>query len=253
MKNRMIVDGHDLFTEFGLVMGDDMSLRPPAVKENLLENPGGDGPIDFTEATGTVLFERREQEFLFGVVNPADFEATKSAVMSFLHGRWHDYELTFDHGYTYSGRFFVDEHYSKIHFGFIRVTVSANPYKSGGLVTHEADAQAGVTVHLQPGRGRVRPVIESQMPCHVICNGVDVVLPAGSHTAIGLYVERGASDMYLNTGGYGNGGNTTWADVDALKNSDIDALAWYQLMWLNGNPSDNPAYHVRVSYEIKEL
>lgn len=250
------VGGVDIESRFGVMLTDESTFNPPPVKRCMLERPGGDGSLDVTEAFGDVLYGDREDRLVFLVDSPpSEFERVKTDVARFLHGRSYDYQLTSDPGYTYRGRFVVDEWYQQACFQKMIVNVYANPYKSAGTKVHTVDAQAGANVRLLPGRGRVRPVFESQMPCHVVANGVDVVLPPGSHTAVGLTIRDGASDVYVNTGGSIRGGTTTWGDLKArgLTWGDLKGKRWHEVMYMAGAPAPNEAYRVKIAYEVLEL
>ena len=120
---------------------------------------------------------------------------------------------------------------------------------------HEVDAQAGAHLTLSPGRGRVQPVFESKMPIHVIANGVDATLPAGSHTAVGLSINSDAAEVYVNTGGSVRGGSTTWGDLKemGLTWGQLKGKRWHEVMWLKEQPVANDAYKVKIAYEVKEL
>lgn len=252
----VIVGGVDLEARFGLRLTNDSEFNPPRPKRYLLDLPGGDGSLDVTEAFGDVLYEDREDVLVFHVAadpGAQAFARLKTEVFRFLHGRALDYVLPFDPGYVYHGRFAVDEAYMRMHHRRIKATVTANPYKSAGVKTHEVDAQAGAHLVLKPGRGRVRPVFESQMPIHVISNGVDAVLPAGSHTAAGLSIRDGESEVYVNTGGAVKGGNTAWGDLKGKKWGDLKGKKWHEAMWLVGPPEPSGPYRVKIAYEVLEL
>lgn len=252
----IVIDGVDVESRFGLILTDESVFSPPVVKTYLLDLPGGDGSLDATEAFGDVLYNNREDVLVFLVDSPpSEFERVKTDVARFLHGRVCNYTLSADPGYTYRGRFEVDEYYQKACFQKIKIKVTADPYKSADIKVHEVDAQAGAHLTLKPGRGRVQPVFESQMPIHVIANGVDVVLPAGSHTAVGLTIRDGASEVYVNTGGSGEGGSATWGDISAesLSWGSLNGKRWHEVMWIAGEPAPNDAYKVKIAYEVKEL
>lgn len=254
--NDVTVSGVVLEERFGLRLTGESEFKPPKPKMRMIDIPGGDGALDATEAFGDVLYENREHVMVFSVPTGAgDFERIKTDVARFLHGRLFDYVLGFDRGYVYRGRFEVDEWYSRMHLRRIKVKVTANPYKSAGTKVHEVDAQAGAQLRLLPGRGRVRPVFESRMPCHVVANGVDVVLPPGSHTAVGLTIRDGASDVYVNTGGSIRGGTTTWGDLKerGLTWADLKGKRWHEIMYMAGAPAPNEAYRVKIAYEVLEL
>lgn len=254
----VVVNGVDLEARYGLRLTGESEFNPPAPKSYLLDLPGGDGSLDVTEAFGDVLYENREDTMVFFVsADPGarEFERIKSDLARFLHGRAFDYALPHDPGYVYHGRFSVDEAYMRMHYRRIKIKVTADPYKSAGVKVHEVDAQAGAHLVLKPGRGRVSPVFESKMPVHVIADGVDAVLPAGSHTAVGLSIRDGASEVYVNTGGSSKGGTTTWGDVReaGLTWGDVAKMRWHELMYLKGAPPENDAYKVKIAYQVKEL
>lgn len=252
----VVVNGVDLESRYGLRLTGDSEFNPPQPKSYLLDLPGGDGSLDVTEAFGDVLYENREDTMVFYVVadpGAGAFERLKTDLFRFLHGRAYDYTLPFDPGYIYHGRFSVDEAYMRMHYRRIKIKVVSNPYKSAGWKTHNVDAQAGAHLVLHPGRGRVRPVFESKMPVHVISNGVDVTLPAGSHTAVGLTIRSGAAEVYVNTGGSIRGGSTRWSDLAGKTWGDLKGKRWYEAMWVEAPPAVNESYQVKIAYEVLEL
>lgn len=252
----VIVGGVDLEARFGLRLTNDSEFNPPKPKRYLLDLPGGDGSLDVAEAFGDVLYEDREDTMVFSCrADPGAeaFERLKTDLLRFLHGRMYDYGLPFDPGYVYHGRFSVDEAYMRMHYRRVKVVVVANPYKSAGVKVHEVDAQAGAHLSLMPGRGRVSPVFESKMPIHVVADGVDATLPAGSHTAVGLSIRSGDAEVYVNTGGSIKGGTTTWGDLNSTTWGTLKAKRWHEAMWTGGAPAESDAYKVRIAYEVLEL
>lgn len=198
--NRLIVDGHDLFLEYGMVLSDGYTLSPPKPKSYLIDVPGADGSIDLTDAfRGGPSFSNREQSFVFGVIDPENFEETKTKVSNFLHGRAFDYELTMDPGYTYHGRFSIDEYYSEVYIGYIKITVSADPYKSKGLQTYVANAAGGTYVFLESGRKPVCPTFEFGSETIVRMGDVRARMQRGSYKVPGLWLKEGINQIYLNS------------------------------------------------------
>lgn len=252
----VVVNGVDLEARYGLRLTGDSEFSPPAPKSYLLDLPGGDGSLDATESFGDVLYENREDTMVFFVdaaPGAREFERVKTDLMRFLHGKAYDYVLPHDPGYVYHGRFAVDEAYMRMHYRRVKVKVTADPYKSAGVKTHVVDAQAGAHLTLLPGRGRVSPVFESKMPVHVVADGVDVTLPAGSHTAVGLSIRSGHAGVYVNTGGTNKGGSASWSDLAGMTWAQVKAKRWHEVMWIGGAPAENEAYKVKIAYEVKEL
>lgn len=251
----IMIGGVSLYERFGIVL-EDFEEIPPEPKIYQIDNPGGDSTIDLTEVlSGDISYNDRSFEFIFFITrtNYQAFSTTKSLLMSFLHGKEFTFSLSWDAGYTYTGRFKVNEIKTSFTVGRVVLEVTAKPYKSGGFQVVEVSGQTGSVVHLTPGRGRVQPVFESDMPLHVIGNGVDVQLPAGSNTAVGLFIKAGASDVYVNSGASVRGGTLTYADLKTMTYAEMKTYRWYQLYYLNNKPEGNPVYNVRIGYEIKEL
>ena len=110
-NNRLIVNGVDLSTEYGMILLDGYTLSPPEPKTYTVDIPGGDGVIDLTEGlTGDVAYNNREQEFTFAIIDVDNWERSKTMISNFIHGRLYDYKMTMDPEYTYHGRFTVEEY-----------------------------------------------------------------------------------------------------------------------------------------------
>lgn len=253
-KMDVIVSGVSLCDEYDLVLSN-FAATPPEPKFYEIDVPGGDSIIDTTESlSGDVSYSQRKFEFEFFVEDSvSQYEKTKTSIMSFLHGKKLTFSLSWDAGYLYTGRFKVSMVKSYRSAGRITISVKAEPYKTAGSRVVEVDAQAGAYVSLSPGRGRVQPVFQCSMPLHVISNGIDVTLPAGTHTAVGLWVQRGASDVYVNSSGSASIGNTAWSDLAGKRWGDLAGKRWHEIGWMGGSPPANASYSVKISYEIKEL
>lgn len=216
-NNRLIVDGVDLTVTYQMILLDGHKLSPPEPKTYTVDIPGGDGVIDLTSAlTGDVAYNNREQTFTFMVVDPESFEATKTKVSNFLHGREFDYEMTMDPGYTYHGRFTVESYSHALYaypglVGVFTVKVSAEPYKSKGLQTYELNATGGQMFRLESGRKPVHPVIECTQPCKVRWKNTLIQVPAGTFRLNDVLFTEGYNEIYINSWEFFN---VTWGEVD---------------------------------------
>lgn len=240
-RNKIVVGGVDLFERFGMVMSDDCTLSPPAPKTYLVDVPGGSGSIDLTEAmTGDVAYGARKQSFVFGVIEPEMFERIKTEVSNFLHGRRLDYSLTMDPGYTYHGRFSIDEYYSKAHIGYFKVDVEADPWKTKGTQTYRLDASGGRMFRFECGRRPVRPTIECSHPCRIEFGGKAQTVPAGTWRLNDVLFEQGWNEMYVNSFevintcwfelAEGEGHATTWNAAGSMRWDELRALNGQGLM-----------------------
>lgn len=202
--NRLIVGGVDLSERFNLILADGYTLSPPKPKTYVIDIPGGNGKLDLTETLlGDIAYDNRSQSFKFYVIAPESFEAVKTAVSNFLHGKMFDYQMTMDPGYTYHGRFTVKSYshssYANGIVGTIEVDVDADPYKTKANEYVEVDATGGIIIRLRSGRLSVRPTIELNTSTKIIYNNKMVRLPMGSWNLTDLVLKEGVNEIYLNS------------------------------------------------------
>lgn len=280
MRRTLTIGGIDTYANLKLLLVKS-ELKPPEPKTYLVDVPGGNGTIDLTEAlTGDVAYSNRQQEFAFAVVRPADFEALKSRVSNLLHGRRFDYRLSWDPGYTYSGRFSVSGYEESPGVGTIVVSVDADPYKLLETRTYLVNAAGGVVAALPCGRKSVQPTIEVRRNALVSFGGRTWSLAPGTHVIDDLWLRQGTNRVTINT--YTEYSRATWADYagkswldlagkllshiaagdEPLQEPDPMAsyagLSWYSLRGRTWQQMSHPAelgdeYAAYLQYEIKEL
>jgi hypothetical protein len=213
--NRIIVDGVDICSKFGLVLIDGYTLSPPAEKSYTLDIPGANGSIDLTDKImGDTAYENRSQEFTFDIILAHDYESgvmktdqdveyIKTQVSNYLHGKAFDYQLTFDPDYTYHGRFSVDSYahdaYSSALLTTIDITIDANPYKKKANKTYRFNAYGGKWYDLESGRRKVRPTIQCQIPTEVQCNDKCLTVPSGTYRLNEIFFSEGVNKFYINS------------------------------------------------------
>ena len=239
-NNRLIVDGVDLTIRFQMILLDGYTLSPPEPKTYTVDIPGGDGVIDLTQSlTGDVAYKNRQQEFPFMVVNPDSFERVKTDVSNFLHGKSFDYQMTMDPGYTYHGRFTVNEYSHALYaypglVGMFTVSVDADPYKLKGHMTYQLNATGGKMFRLESGRKPVHPVVECTQPCKVRWKNVITQVPVGTYRLNDVLFTQGFNEIYINSweffnitwGEVGEGGahRMTWEEASKYRWDDIQRL-----------------------------
>jgi hypothetical protein len=106
-----------------------VDLPPAAVKTNFVDNPGGDGSWDLTEANGKVNYKDRTAKFTFSVLPADDFEAKKTEVSNLLNGRRFKIILDKDPEYFWDGRCSVNQYESNKKMRKIVVGATVAPYK----------------------------------------------------------------------------------------------------------------------------
>lgn len=238
--NRIIVNGVDLTTNFGMVLLDGFTLNPPEPKTSYIDIPGGNGFIDLTDSlNGDVVYSQRQQEFTFVVMYPYDnWEVIKTRINNFLHGRSYEYKLTFDPDYTYKGRFTISsyEHAAYVDgiVGSIKLNVTAEPYKYKPKRYFKIVAPGGKWYSFESGRKPVRPVIETKMPCTVIWNRKVIKLGVGTFRLNDVLFTEGINSLYFNSLKLMT---TMWNDVKedgqhALTWNDAKSFTWDEIQRL---------------------
>lgn len=116
------------FTDLNLILSK-VDLPPATVKTSYVDNPGGDGSWDLTEATGKINYKNRDCKFTFSVLPTDDFEQKKTEVSNLLNGRRYKVVLDKDPGYFWDGRCTVNKYESKKKLRQIVVSANVAPYK----------------------------------------------------------------------------------------------------------------------------
>lgn len=206
-NNRLIVGGKDISIAYGLVMIDGYTLEPPEPKFYNVEVPGSDGFIDLTEAlNGDVTYNNRKQQFTFYLIDPLNFEHTKTLISNYLHGRAFDYQISMDPEYTYHGRFSVkaytqpsgsDSYSGQV--AAIQIDIDAEPYKLKQHMTYRVNAVGGRMYTFYSGRKPVRPIIETRRPVRVEWGGQTIQLGIGTFRLNTVLFNEGANSLYLNS------------------------------------------------------
>lgn len=250
-RRRVIVGGVDLTERFGMDLLDGFTLSPPAPKAYTVDIPGGDGVVDVTEAlSGDVAYDDRQMSFTFLVRRPAGFEATKTAVAGMLHGRRFPFVLSWDPGYTYTGRFTVSEWYAEMHHGQIKVDVDAEPYKLRESRTVRVAAAGGTEAVLECGRRRQCPTVECASECLVFVGGEGVRLQPGAWRLPELWLAQGTNYVWVDSlPGVGDVPISEHAEeaVSLHASRHIAELFWKE------RPADTEARAVYITYDVEEL
>ena len=116
------------FDDLNLILSK-VDLPPAAVKTNFVDNPGGDGSWDLTEANGKVNYKDRKAKFTFSVLPQDDFEAKKTEVSNLLNGRRFKITLDKDPAYYWDGRCSINKYESNKKLRKIVVEANVAPYK----------------------------------------------------------------------------------------------------------------------------
>lgn len=116
------------FENLNLILSK-VDLPPATVKTTYVDNPGGDGQWDLTEAHGKITYKNRDAKFTFSVLPGDDFETKKTEVSNLLNGRRFKIILDKDPEYYWDGRCSVNQYESNKKMRKIVVGASVAPYK----------------------------------------------------------------------------------------------------------------------------
>ncbi|ACV22565.1 Uncharacterised protein [Slackia heliotrinireducens] len=201
----MTVDGVNLEEAYGALLMEGGTADPPAPKSYTVDIPGGDGEIDLSEFAGYPVFENREMRFEFWLKDGAPLEP----LLAYLHGRRHEFALSWDEGYTYRGRFNVTGRGYR-HNTF-ELEIVADPYKTRGVQAFYVDAFGGHEVVLPNGSGRAVPTVETSTEKTIVTmRGESWTVPAGTWELPGFWLRQGDNVVTVNSAP--DEGDATWAD-----------------------------------------
>ena len=248
----VIVNGVDLQKEYGLYLLKDSEFLPPKPKLYYLDVPGSNGSLDVSECFGEVLYENRKDTFIFHLSNPT--QEIKNQIIKFLHGKTYSYTLSFDKGYTFTGRFNVISAHTNVYSAQIKCEVISKPYKSAGRRSNTLNAKYGVTCILDVGQGRSCPVFECERQCQILWNNRSWIIPAGKHKITSIGASLGFNEIYLCTQDLPSATINTWHSVSARIWSGVDNLRYHELREPK-KPAVDPSagYDVTITYEKLEI
>ena len=137
-----VLYGKNTWDDWHLVPASRPVFNPPSLKEHIVDIPGKDGVLDFTEAlTGYPMFERREGTFEFIVMNGyQEWHQLYSDMMLFLHGKKLRAVLEDDPDYFYEGRFMIQEWKSEKDYSRVIIAYKVDPYKWSILTSSQLSA-----------------------------------------------------------------------------------------------------------------
>lgn len=117
------------YSDLHLILAEKI-ISPPSPKTELIEIPGSDGVLDFTEFFDGIKYNNRKLSFVFSTIVPqSEFMTLFSTVQNALHGQKMMIYLDDDPGWYYIGRVTVSEWKSDRLIGKLTVDCDCEPYK----------------------------------------------------------------------------------------------------------------------------
>ena len=108
----------------------EKTIGTPSPKTELIDIPGSDGVLDFTEFFDGVKYKNRELSFEFSTLVPqSEFMTLFSMVQNALHGQKMMISLDADPEWYYIGRITVSEWKADRRIGLLTIDCDCEPYK----------------------------------------------------------------------------------------------------------------------------
>lgn len=108
----------------------EKTIGTPSPKTELIDIPGSDGVLDFTEFFDGVKYNNRELSFEFSTLVPqSEFMTLFSMVQNALHGKKMMISLDADPEWYYIGRISVSEWKADRRIGLLTIDCDCEPYK----------------------------------------------------------------------------------------------------------------------------
>lgn len=173
------------YNDLNLILSKcEVSAAKPKI--SLVEIPGSDTPLDYSEAFGEINYSPRDCKFTFTVApgEALGFEDKKSVISNLLSGRVFKIMLDKDPDFYYSGRVSVDDFLSDKRINQIVITSKVAPYKLKKVETVKTFAltEAPQTVEIANNRKAVVPLIECTNDNTLIkFGGQSFIVNAGVH------------------------------------------------------------------------
>ena len=220
------VDGVPICATYSLTV-EGYTDKPPATRTSTVSIPGRDGVLDLSEwLTGAPVFDKRTITVTLYPVETrewSDIEQTLTLIRNFLHGRRLNFTLSWDAGYTYTGRFEVASQKLYDETVAIELIIIADPYKSRGVMHYELDGELGKTYIIDGPAHAVVPAITCQTRALVNVNGRTVDLQPGVWINRDLELHNGKNTVVVNT--TPDYGTAIWKDYDGLTWKQFDGTS----------------------------
>ncbi len=194
-------DNVHTFDDLQLILTNKV-IGSPTVKTNVLDRPGADGMLDWTEFFGEVKYGNRNLSFDFQtMVQQSQFMDVFSKVENALHGRKMRILLDDDPAWYYIGRVIVSDWKAERQIGKLTIDCDCEPYKykMDNTVVQQA-VNGTVKVTLLNSRKRAVPEVKitTDSSMNIVYQGVNVWdLGSGSFTLPELELVEGENIVTL--------------------------------------------------------
>lgn len=117
------------YRDWGIIL-TDYNISPPEPRLNLVDVPGRDGSLDYSQVvSGEVRYNNRTIKLTFYVPSPEKWRHVVSCIQNQIQGARTKIIVDDDLGYYYYGRVYVDDFSNSGRIGTMVIIADVNPYK----------------------------------------------------------------------------------------------------------------------------
>ena len=196
------INGVDTLETYGLILGADLEIPAPQLRESRVTIPGRDGTLNLSYAlTGEPVYNDRViTGSLLKTESDIDMEQTRIELMTAYQGRTVDVYLPIDPDHFFRGvlQFAGVSGYNK---GILKWSLEAEPWR---LKDSDTVISKNLTTSEQtftiPNEGRpVVPLITVTAETTIIFGGNSYTLATGDHRVSGIYLLAGNNTLKAKT------------------------------------------------------
>lgn len=192
-------DDYHSYADLGLILSTK-TIGAAEPKTELIEVPGADAPLDFTEFFGDVKYNNRPLNFTFTMLPPAsDFTGRYSDILNKLNGKKMRIVLDDDPDFWYYGRVSVGDLAPDKNTAKITVECDCEPYKYAMKKTvYSASVSGSTTLVLKNLRQHVVPTFNSTGQIRIDFDGAQYnVSSTGEFTIPEVVLKEGKNTITL--------------------------------------------------------
>ena len=187
------------YNDFGLILSSK-KIGAAEPKTELIEVPGADAPLDFTEFFGDVKYDNRTLNFTFTILSPAaEFPEKYSDIMNKLNGRKMKIIDDDDPEFWYYGRVSIGDLEKDKNIATISVDCDCEPYKYRiDKTVKTVVVTTNKTFELENLRQHVVPVFNSTAQISIDFDGNRYsVSSTGEYTIPEIVLKEGINEMTI--------------------------------------------------------
>ena len=200
--NGVTFGNYHSYNDFQLLL-TGKTIGAPSPKTEIVDIPGGDGVLDFTEFFGGVKYNNRKLSFEFSTIVPrSQFMDLFSAVQNALNGQKMRIILDEDPTWFYAGRVTVSEWKAEKNIGKLTIDCDCEPYKQSiSTTTVSKTVSSNAIIALDNDKMPTIPIITTTAEFLISFGGYNDVSSAGTFAIPELELLEGTNQVYVEGNG----------------------------------------------------